>query len=378
MFRRPRRPWGPHDAMKRARRRSLAVGLLAVLAACDSGRETTGPAAGGDDLGQAVPVLFASPIPAAPGNTVFYGAYVDQSGAGSRLDYACGAKTYDGHQGTDLLLKNFAVQDAGVGVVAAAAGRVVHVEDGFGDRSTTAGFGGFGNHVVVEHGPLLVTVYAHLRRGSVAVAVGDDVSGGQTLGLVGSSGSSNWPHLHFEVRDGGHAVDPFAGPCNAAQGRWLAQVGYQDSVRVLDGDVTIDDVSSLRALLERPASVDTIRGDETTVTVWIQLLNAPRSMVRFEVLDPSGRLEVLSERQFAGTFSIWYITLTLPAAGSLTADGGWTVKFFLADRWMWTGGFHVARPATVAPPSEGDRGAAPTMRVWNPRPGARAGVGLRD
>jgi murein DD-endopeptidase MepM/ murein hydrolase activator NlpD len=320
-------------------------------------------------------VLFASPIDAAPYLTAFYGAYVDQAAGGGRRDYACGGKTYDGHSGTDLLLKNFTVQDSGVRVVAAAAGRVTHVEDGFGDRSTTAGLGGFGNHVVVEHAPRLATVYAHLRRGSIAVAVGDEVSVGNTLGLVGSSGNSNWPHLHFEVRDVGSSLDPFLGPCNVGPGHWLEQADYQDTVMVLDGDITLDGLSSLRALLERPASVGALRGDEAAVAIWVQLLNAPRTAVRFDVTDLLGRLHASVEQNSGGTFSIWYSILTLPVAGSLTASGRWTVEFFLAGEQRWVGGFEVAGTATSTSPSEADRAGRPTMRVWNPLPGHAGSVG---
>jgi hypothetical protein len=353
------------------RRHARSAVFLAALAACGSGREPSGPSGERDIPVTASPTLFAPPIDATPYVTVFHGAYVDQAGDGDRRDYTCGAKTYDGHRGTDLLLKNFTVQDSGVRVVAAAAGRVTHVEDGFGDRSTTGGLGGFGNHVVVEHTARLATVYAHLRRASIAVAVGDEVRTGHTLGLIGSSGNSNWPHLHFEVREVGSAVDPFVGPCNVAPGRWLEQADYQDSIMVLDGDVTLGELSSLRALLERPASVSALRGDEAATTIWVQLLNAPRAAVRFDVTDPLGGLHASVEQQFGGTFSIWYSTLTLPVAGSLTARGRWTVEFFLAGKRRWAGGFEIAGTATSTSPTEAGSPRGPTLRIWDPLPGHR-------
>jgi len=79
---------------------------------------------------------------------------------------------------------------------AAAAGTVIY-----------AGWlGGYGNLVVVDHGNGLSTAYAHAS--SILVSVGQSVSQGQTVSLVGSTGNSTGPHLHFEVRINGIAVDP--------------------------------------------------------------------------------------------------------------------------------------------------------------------------
>jgi murein DD-endopeptidase MepM/ murein hydrolase activator NlpD len=89
---------------------------------------------------------------------------------------------------------------AGVPVTAAAPGRV-----------TFAGWssGGWGNLVVIAHTDGVRTMYAHLSR--VAVRVGQRVGVGARVGRVGSSGNSTGPHLHFEVRVRGAAVDPVAG-----------------------------------------------------------------------------------------------------------------------------------------------------------------------
>ncbi len=66
--------------------------------------------------------------------------------------------------------------------------------------------GGYGNLVVVDHGNGLSTAYAHAS--SILVGVGQTVAQGQTVSLVGSTGHATGPHLHFEVRVNGVAVDP--------------------------------------------------------------------------------------------------------------------------------------------------------------------------
>jgi murein DD-endopeptidase MepM/ murein hydrolase activator NlpD len=106
------------------------------------------------------------------------------------------------HQGLDLAAKH------GSPVTAAAAGTVIHA----------GAAGNYGNLVTVRHADGFETRYAHLS--AVGVKVGDKVEPGQALGNVGSTGLSDGPHLHFELRKGGEAVDPAALlPLNKSPGR---------------------------------------------------------------------------------------------------------------------------------------------------------------
>ena len=68
-----------------------------------------------------------------------------------------------------------------------------------------------GNAIRIAHGDGWTTWYCHLRRGSLMVAEGDRVEVGQPLALVGLSGETSFPHLHFDVRQGEQPVDPFVG-----------------------------------------------------------------------------------------------------------------------------------------------------------------------
>jgi murein DD-endopeptidase MepM/ murein hydrolase activator NlpD len=94
------------------------------------------------------------------------------------------------HEGVDLAVSN------GTPVVAAKAGVVI-----------VAGWmGGYGNLVVVDHGGGISTAYGH--NTSVTVGVGQQVAQGQLIAYSGSTGHSTGPHVHFEVRINGAAVDP--------------------------------------------------------------------------------------------------------------------------------------------------------------------------
>ncbi|MBR0039885.1 MAG: peptidoglycan DD-metalloendopeptidase family protein [Oscillospiraceae bacterium] len=65
--------------------------------------------------------------------------------------------------------------------------------------------GGYGNCIMIDHNNGYYTLYGHLS--SIGVSVGQAVSQGEYIGAVGSTGVSTGPHLHFEIRNGGGAID---------------------------------------------------------------------------------------------------------------------------------------------------------------------------
>ncbi len=96
------------------------------------------------------------------------------------------------HKGIDLLAPY------GSPVRAAAPGTVVMMQR----------WGGYGNLVEVQHTNGVSTRYAHLSRFAPGLHVGSKVDTGTLVGLVGATGRATTPHLHFEVRVGGTAVNP--------------------------------------------------------------------------------------------------------------------------------------------------------------------------
>ncbi len=84
----------------------------------------------------------------------------------------------------------------GATITASAPGRVLY-----------AGWeGGYGNTIILDHGGATSTLYGHCSQ--LFVSEGQDVQRGQAIGAVGSTGVSTGPHLHFEIRINGVAVDP--------------------------------------------------------------------------------------------------------------------------------------------------------------------------
>ena len=113
-------------------------------------------------------------------------------------------KTFTGDE-----TQNASYHAYGQHALAIAAGTVVEIKDGIAENvphklptdvtlETIAG-----NHVVIDLGNGAFAMYAHFQPGSLKVKVGDKVKPGQVIGLVGNSGNSTEPHLHFQVMDAG-------------------------------------------------------------------------------------------------------------------------------------------------------------------------------
>ena len=108
---------------------------------------------------------------------------------------------------TGHTLENFPV--FGRMILAAHPGSVVAARDDYRDHARP-GSGWIdwrardprGNHVLVRHDDGVYALYAHLKKGSVAVSTGERVASGQPLGRCGNSGHSTEPHLHFQLQDG--------------------------------------------------------------------------------------------------------------------------------------------------------------------------------
>ena len=185
----------------------------------------------GGAAGAAPPSLHL-PVACALPEACYVQNYVDADPGPGASDQTCGPLSYDGHDAVDIAVPTLAAMRRGVAVLAAAPGRVKALRDGMADRIMTdpddPALKGreAGNGVVLDHGDGWETQYSHLREGSVAVEVGQEVAAGERLGEIGLSGRSVFPHLELQVRHRGQAVDPYtglppgAGCGRAAQGLW--------------------------------------------------------------------------------------------------------------------------------------------------------------
>ncbi|MGV6802164.1 MAG: M23 family metallopeptidase [bacterium] len=161
--------------------------------------------------------LFSQPLDCTLGQDCFIQNYVDHDPAlDHAVDFQCGKLSYDGHKGTDYRLRSMRDVEKGVAVRAAAAGRVLAIRDGEADINVNQrgkeNLDGrdCGNGVLIDHGDGWHSQYCHIKKGSVQAQVGQDIAQGTIIGLVGLSGNTEFPHLHFELRHNGQTIDPFA------------------------------------------------------------------------------------------------------------------------------------------------------------------------
>lgn len=262
------------------------------------------------------------PVQGTLGVDYFLVNHVDHDSTAGIGDYQCGVQTYDGHQGTDFVIRSFRQMDSGVTVVAAAYGVVSAVVDGNYDRNKFSDKSrGFGNYISITHGKGYATNYAHIRKGSAVVKVGDVVEPGQKLALVGSAGNSEDPHVHFELWK---LIDPFSGQCNDQESFWVDQSTYSTRYNLIDADLT-NWPPSLDTLRERPPTAGLVGMADTTITFW-SLQQGIKSTDTLTVLwlQPNGSEWFMYQTQ-AGVNSHYYYFWTW--INRPTINGTFTVKF---------------------------------------------------
>jgi murein DD-endopeptidase MepM/ murein hydrolase activator NlpD len=161
---------------------SSGASLLAQVASPNFGADNIAATIAVSQAGQPEPTqlvgIFTLPLPGAPLASPY----------GMRIDPISGGGGF--HPGVDF------EASSGTPIHAAGAGVVVIAGD----------CGGYGNCVVIDNGTQLATVYGH--QSAVIATVGEHVDAGEVIGLVGSTGISTGPHLHFEVRLRGVPIDP--------------------------------------------------------------------------------------------------------------------------------------------------------------------------
>lgn len=266
--------------------------------------------------------------------------FVDQDASeGGLQDYDCGERTYDGHRGLDISLAPYAwymMERDNAIVVAAAAGTIMEKVNDQPERSCTIdNSDGDNNVLVIEQQDGSLALYAHMRTGSLtAKGVGESVTAGEYLGVVGSAGMSTGPHLHFEIgfwelnqnEYEWKPRDPFAGTCNGLNNDswWEEQPAYRNPL--LNGIATHDQAPEFPPCPETevPHHSDSFMpGDTVFLSAYYrdQLIGLNSHM---KITMPNG--STFTEWDHASQSepfpaALWYWSIALPGNA---ASGEWT------------------------------------------------------
>ncbi|HRJ88728.1 MAG TPA: FG-GAP-like repeat-containing protein [Pyrinomonadaceae bacterium] len=332
-------------------------------------------------LAPAVPldVPLSWPIAKAPGvldfNVIGISNFVDHNAAfpNQLQDYNCGTRTYDlssgyNHKGIDIFTWPFGwnkMDNNEVVIVASAPGTIISKTDGNFDRSCAIGSGQW-NAVYVRHADNSVAWYGHMKSGSTtSKAVGATVAAGEYLGVVGSSGSSTGPHLHFELYGGDNLLkDPYSGPCNSMNTAswWAAQEAYRVPKinRLMTGSAgptfptcPTPEVTNEKRIFKR--------GDALTTSAYYRDQTTGH-VTQFALLRPDGSTHSNWQHTSPNTYnaSYWFWSWTIPA----NARGG---------QWKFRATYQTVQyemPFTVVggPPFDFDGDGKTDVGIFRPGP----------
>ncbi len=279
------------------------------------------------------------PLSCALGQDCFFVNYVDVDASDKAVDFTCGPRTYDDHQGTDIGLKDRVSMEKGVDVMAAAPGTVLRVRDEIEDKqpsademaSMLAANKGCGNGILVDNGDGWQTIYCHLKQGSTAVKTGQTIKAGDKIAQAGQSGAAEFPHLHLGVFFEGHTIDPFSGfhstpSCkNSRKPLWAKDIPYSPVSLYAAGFTS--NAPDFEALKINSSTPDTLPTAAPALVFWTGLYGVIQGdEIKIEIRDPAGEIfasrESMQDKTRARQF--YYIGRRTPKEG--LSSGTYTGK----------------------------------------------------
>ena len=264
--------------------------------------------------------------------------FVDLDASAGLKDFSCRQRTYDGHRGIDLFTWPYAwrmMAAREVEIVAAAPGTIVNKDDDNFDRQCAA-TGADGNFVIVRQDDGLLAMYWHMKKGSVTKkAIGQRVVEGEVLGLVGSSGNSTGPHLHFELRRDSNqtVVDPWQGKCGAtARTLWRHQPEDIDTDFLRLATHSIQPPSPSGCADPNPGySNRFLPGDPVWGVVYLRD-QTPSTPVQMSLIKPDGQVHTSATSSSLPQIYVatwWWLPATIPSTG---ASGIWRLRATLEGK----------------------------------------------
>jgi len=266
----------------------------------------------------------------------------------SNTDYNCGNRSYDlasgyNHSGIDYSLWPFdfwQMNNNYAQVVAALPGVIVAKHDNNPDENCGNFIPGASwNAVFVQHEDNSVAWYGHMKSGSLtSKEVGDVVSSGEFLGVVGSSGQSTGPHLHLELRSdptsSSTTIDPYYGACNPtiSSSKWVDQTPYKKpTINAVFTHSSAPEPSCSGSDINQDPKIKTsfIEGEVAYMAVYLRD-QIPDERLKLTLRRPNGTVAFMSDLVTKNFFSgsYWWWTYRF---SSDDISGVYTVEFEYVD-----------------------------------------------
>lgn len=271
------------------------------------------------------------PVDCTIGESCFIQNYFDHDRAeGAAHDYTCGSLTYDGHHGTDFRVARVSALEVGIPVLATQSGRVGHVQEQPEIHETdipmlklikTGMQTPCGTGLRIEHGSGWESLYCHLQPGSIKVQEGEDVKAGQAVALMGRSGESRFPHVHYELRHHNTPVDPFVGYANAYRCEdrklytlWkpdIAKALYYRAAGIVDGGFSMEKPPA-EAVHSGEFSPTQPTANAISFYFWAGLYGLrPHDVLTLRFIAPDGQMVAEEREVYDGTYALVLETLPI-------------------------------------------------------------------
>jgi murein DD-endopeptidase MepM/ murein hydrolase activator NlpD len=162
---------------------------------------------GGSDIvvGEVLMVPGGVKASAAPASVIRYAPVAGVAAPPSSIEAPAGSG-YVWPAGVRRITQYFGLRHTGVDIAGPVGTPIYAARSGVVTRSSCGWNGGYGCYIVIDHGGGVNTAYGHSSK--LFVSVGQYVNQGETISLMGSTGNSTGPHLHFEVRANGRRNNP--------------------------------------------------------------------------------------------------------------------------------------------------------------------------
>jgi len=247
-------------------------------------------------------------------------------------DFECGTRSYDttagyNHTGYDIATWPFWWKqmelDQAINI-AAADGQIVGKQDGNFDKNCSFNSDPL-NGIAIQHSDGSRSLYFHFKDGGITdKEIGDTVVAGEFLGVIGSSGSSTGPHLHFEVFDSGNnLIDPTVGPCNGLNTDtwWEEPISYYNpGINAVLTHTNFPEFNTCPEVETTHESNQFEMGDTVTTAIYLRD-QRPDTSVHLRTIRPDNTVQFEWDFDLVDSFNIsWW---------------GWQIPADMEGTWAW-------------------------------------------